>query len=282
MASLTTLPQETIQQVIKLLTRNDFANLCISHRNLYSCVIGSLYHTIHFLDSDVEVYPEHGRLFHEDYSTPIKDVSKFIRTLEYSEFLWSLVVNASFQWSIEVNDVVKPAMLRILNAIGMSLKTLHYGPPKWEFDVQKSFPITSICSLWLEPWNYSSSHLADFPDTAREHAYSLFFTPTLRHLTIQRLLSGSFQHRNTLSGMDKEKTGTSNVEHLSIQDTNMADIEYLEEMMSWPKALKVFESTLGHETENAGYPQDPSLLAKIIKQQSASLEELSVDYVKMS
>ena len=284
MASLTTLPQETLQQITNLLCRRNLLNLCISHRNLYNHNISKIYHTVHFLDHNVEVNPLQKKPLLEHHSTAIHDLSKFARTIESSESLRSLVSNAIFQWGMKIDAVTKPDMSRILELLGPSLKTLHYAPAEWDFDVSKELPLTSIDTPYL-------AHTS----TARQDVFSLFSVPTLRHVTLHHYKDHFYIYRRSPHGAppsgfpnfnlppppddpDTHRAGTSNVEYLSIRETESTRTRDLAEIMTWPKALKTFDCTLGLREEYLEYLTDPSQLIGVLEPQRDSLEQVSLDF----
>lgn len=277
MAALTTLPHTALRLIIKPLSRHDVLSLCISHRNLYNNVkLSTVYHTIHFLHPDAKVYSEHKWLFDESHSTAIHDIVKFARTIEGSEDLRSLVSKASFQWGSSIDAVTKPEVLKILKLIGSSLQTLHYAPAEWDFEIHKLYQVSSVNM----PYPASSRR-----DISTEEVYSLFSVPTLRQITLhhcKNLLKPqiyAYTRCEPRPWPDQSKAKTSNVEYLSIQDTSSIEYDDLEQILVWPKGLKVFECTFGTGTlEEEWSCPDPSTLINILRPQHQSLEQLSVDF----
>lgn len=273
------LSSEIWLQIINCLPICDLLNLYKSHRVFYDLALAKLYHTIHFNDPDVKVDSVHRLLFDKKHSSAIYDLPSFVRTLQSSTSLQSLVSHASFSWGLDLNTAVKPDMSNILTMIGRSLKKLHYAPPTWDYIVPRLYSATSV---YMPVPKKERSNL-------RETIYSLFTVPTLQDITLchlQRTFSvdenfNIFQvpfRPPSPYRQDLSKKETVDIKYLSIQDTRLEDLGDLAEIMLWPKALKGFKCTLVNTSNYLDeYPHDPSQLAYMLEPQSASLEQISFD-----
>lgn len=274
--SLPTLPKEMLGNIVELLPQSSLLDVCLACRSLYKAAVVKLYNHVYFsdrmtfgipgLDVDRSDAVEDIILKRAQSSSRIKNLSLFLRTIMVSPSLRSLVCHATFDLTKNDCESTSQGVRTMLSLIGRQLQTLHYSTGYWDFGAPQ-LPLTSIQTKY-PGWKRSGN------EYGMSHAYALFMTPTLRHVSFQldNVAEEFFQPGDSFA-----VSNSSNVESLSLNNLGRISND-LGEMMTWPKTLKSFycELRIGLDgLPSATVPQ----LSRLLSFRQKSLEQVIISHV---
>lgn len=199
--------------------------------------------------------------------TRVDSMDQFLRTMRESPTLRAKVIAATFSWGETHSDTVN----HLLDLLAPCVRCLHLSPPGYLQNQAFLAPVTSL-GIDVE-WPDDDDVRAKIN---RDYIYTLFCIPTLRALILENVRSF-----NRFSGVIPiERARTSNIACLSFPYSVPAGKD-LEEMLTWPTALRSFSLELNIIGNRDAYGPDtnvadPARFIDALQQHNGSLEELLI------
>ncbi|KAH7383044.1 hypothetical protein BKA64DRAFT_175362 [Cadophora sp. MPI-SDFR-AT-0126] len=238
LVGINSLPEEILDQIIRGIPIVNLLNIMLASRAFWRQARPHLYKTIRYIDEplpsserDVVSVRYHARIFDDQYSARIVRLREFLRTITENPVLVSFIKQASFSWT-GTGQRSEADLLRTC------FTTINPG----DFHVALPYRYSALARLStvnsLDLIYPSEGALARLQHRLRDLIYSIFMIDTLRDLTLR--CARSWHAFTPLRDTDKVRARTSSVVSLSLPDTVPMD-EDLVEILTWPKALKVYD-----------------------------------------
>ena len=214
-------------------------------------------------------------------SSKIFKLNLFLRTINTCPEIRSQITTVGFYMSGLINgnffvsDIMDLLIVSdIIDLLLSSLQILDVSPFSYNLKPTVDMALKSLRTcygFWTHQW---------CQDPAGIYLFSLFQIPTLRNLFIENLPPpwDTLRTHRPQYPADRSRSRTSNVTSLSLT-VGMPFTDDLMEILSWPKALEVFE--LGRPPASLDGPvldalPSPRKLAEVLSLQQHSLRELYV------
>ena len=232
-------PSELLLAIASLTPQPALKALVQSCRRLNEAVTPLLYESVFFWQGG----PSNsygGQCVNGQASLPLSgsriyDLDAFTQSVLSSETLRSLVKTVDLRWCNKYSNV-DDSVRRLLEALASShLRTLHLSPADFFFEIPTLPAVTSLAFQHDGHGGYDTEiYAAEFG-----RLYSLLCIPSLTSFCLEGWRYWGCTSYEGPARVNKERAATSNIEVLILFDTG-APGEDLQELLSWPKALRRF------------------------------------------
>lgn len=283
------IPDEVLFWIIGLINHKFLPALAATAKRYYRRVIPILYRFVQTTTSAHDYTVSFRHDLPPDLSwaldplqrTTIYKQRRLIRTLENSSALRSYVVGIGLdtrrdpkRWKLNLNE--KVMNIQLITMLHLTLKYIHLGAGEYEELILDLAPITSLS---INMYNLEE-HLeytlrgAFIPFNT---LYTIFELPSLR--VLRMLGTMAFQDTELEEERLKNRAATSNISslNLTLYELSASKLESFAEVLTWPKALRVFHLAITNCLEEAH--SAPEHIIEAVAPHRASLEELCIDYI---
>lgn len=284
MDCLSALPEELTSEIVQRVAHKSLPALVSVSRQLHRLVLPRLYRCVHYsgIDTCDSDRVNKGFLVCANYATAIRPargdwpqcqpsrivrLSPFLECITTRPQIRSYIATAGFDLLDTDSEATVDMVSYIIDLLLPSLQTLNISPVFYKLDPLRDIKLKSL-NISHEIWANR--------DPGNSYLFALFRISTLRNLSIEIAADWDTSprwHRPQHSA----RLRTSNVTSLSFP-TGIPFGDDLAEILSWPKALEVFE--LGpppvRNKKVLANVLSPRRLAECIGLQQSSLRELCI------
>jgi hypothetical protein len=276
MAALTSLPEELYHIVTNYASDDCLLTLALTSKTFNRHATPMIYCCPYFYDHDPRgsYFIRINRSFNYEACfgrvSEIVQLPLFLRTITESPSLRSYIQAADFQWHSNERSNIDAVISQILSFLPRDLKALHLSMDREAYPFPLTLPITSLQLHY--PGGMGVGRWDGEFDLPFEDVYSVFQTPTLKHLTY--IDARHFDHFPP--GLQPgARAKTSSVTSLAFLDGAAIGEDFFD-MMTWPVALKTIHMRFFPDEAHIGDRHDvsPARLREALLPQRDSLEEI--------